>query len=180
MRNPIPIASVMSHYGWYGFARGGEAIFAAYIEKLAKFVVHLLDNGHDVRLLTRELTEKTAVDALVEEVGRARPDVPSSRMIAEPSYSLHELMLQISAVDIVVATRSKRVRSRSTTGNRTVHVSGVPGTISVQIGRPSPLPAGADLNSRNFVRSSFIRATMTAESQPPRASLRARWVLPRR
>jgi polysaccharide pyruvyl transferase WcaK-like protein len=95
----------MSHYGWYGFARGGEAIFAAYIEKLAKFVVHLLDNGHDVRLLTRELTEKTAVDALVEEVGRARPDVPSSRMIAEPSYSLHELMLQISAVDIVVATR---------------------------------------------------------------------------
>jgi polysaccharide pyruvyl transferase WcaK-like protein len=96
---------VMSYYGWYGFARGGEAIFAAYIKKLAKFVVHLLDNGHDVRLLTGELTDKTAVDALVEEVSHARPDLPSTRMIAEPSFSLRELMLQISAVDIVVATR---------------------------------------------------------------------------
>lgn len=100
---------VMSYYGWYGFARGGEAIFAAYIKKLAKFVVHLLDSGHDVRLLTGELTDKTAVDALVEEVDRARPHLPSSRMIAEPSFSLHDLMLQISTVDIVVATRFHNV-----------------------------------------------------------------------
>ncbi|MCA1494691.1 polysaccharide pyruvyl transferase family protein [Ensifer sp. NBAIM29] len=116
-RNPLPGSAgadrltvgvgVMSYYGWYGFARGGEAIFAAYIEKLAKFVVHLLDNGHDVRLLTGELTDKTAVDALVAELGRA--DLPSSRVIAEPSLSLHDLMLQISAVDIVVATRFHNV-----------------------------------------------------------------------
>jgi polysaccharide pyruvyl transferase WcaK-like protein len=100
---------VMSYYGWYGFAAGGEAIFEGYVEKLAKFVIHLLDNGHSVRLLTGEMTDSTAVDALLRKVGDARPNIQASRMVAEPSCSLHDLMRQIAVVDLVVATRYHNV-----------------------------------------------------------------------
>jgi polysaccharide pyruvyl transferase WcaK-like protein len=96
---------VMSYYGWYGFAEGGEAIFATYIEKLTRFVAYLLDHGHNVRLLTGEMADQTAVDALLKGVREARPSVPVTRIVTEPSYSLHDLMRQISQTDLVVATR---------------------------------------------------------------------------
>lgn len=96
---------VMSYYGWYGFAEGGNAIFERYIGKLAQFVIHLLDSGHDVRLLTGELADKTAVDALLKAVAETRPNVPNTRLTAKLSYSLHDVMRQISETDLVVATR---------------------------------------------------------------------------
>jgi polysaccharide pyruvyl transferase WcaK-like protein len=96
---------VMSYYGWYGYAEGGKAIFSAYIGKLAEFVTYLLDKGHDVRLLTGELGDKIAVDALVTAVRQARRDVSEERIVAEPSFSLHDLMRQMSGTDLVVATR---------------------------------------------------------------------------
>jgi polysaccharide pyruvyl transferase WcaK-like protein len=96
---------VMSYYGWYAFAEGGNAIFEAYIGKLSQFVIHLLDSGHDVRLLTGELADKTAVDALLEVVGEARPNIPNTRLAGRPLYSLHDIMSEISETDFVVATR---------------------------------------------------------------------------
>ncbi len=96
---------VMSYYGWYGFAEGGNAIFERYIGKLAQFVIHLLDSGHNVRLLTGELADKTAVDALLKVVEEARPSIPSTRLTGRPLYSLHDIMSQISETDLVVATR---------------------------------------------------------------------------
>jgi polysaccharide pyruvyl transferase WcaK-like protein len=100
---------VMSYYGWYGFAEGGNAIFEGYIGKLAQFVIHLLDKGHDVRLLTGELADKTAVDALSKVVGEARPNIPHTRLAARPLYSLHDIMKEISETDVVVATRFHNV-----------------------------------------------------------------------
>jgi polysaccharide pyruvyl transferase WcaK-like protein len=95
---------VMSYRGWYGYAEGGDRIFARYIEKLSEFVVHLLDGAYGVRLLTGELGDRTAVDALLAGVRAARPEA-ARRIAAEPSYSLGDLMEQMSRTDIVVATR---------------------------------------------------------------------------
>ena len=96
---------VMNYSGWYGFAAGGEGIFDCYIGKLADFVVHLLDSGHDVRLLTGEGSDCKAVAALLAKVGEARPDAGDGRIAAEPAHSLHDLMHQMSRSDVVVATR---------------------------------------------------------------------------
>ena len=96
---------VMSYYGWYGFAGGGDAIFKGYIGKLAQFVIYLLDSGHNVRLLSGELGDKTAIDVLLEVTRTARPNIPDGRLTAQPSYSLHDVMRQISQTDLVVATR---------------------------------------------------------------------------
>jgi polysaccharide pyruvyl transferase WcaK-like protein len=95
---------VMSYRGWYGYAEGGDRIFGRYIEKLSEFVVHLLDGGYGVRLLTGELGDKRAVDALLAKLRAARPEA-ANRITAEPSYSLGELMEQMSKTEIVVATR---------------------------------------------------------------------------
>jgi polysaccharide pyruvyl transferase WcaK-like protein len=95
---------VMSYRGWYGYAEGGDGIFARYIEKLSEFVIHLLDGAYGVRLLTGELGDSTAVDALLARVRAARPEV-AGRIAAEPSYSLGDLMEQMSKTDTVVATR---------------------------------------------------------------------------
>jgi polysaccharide pyruvyl transferase WcaK-like protein len=95
---------VMSYRGWYGYAEGGDRIFGRYIEKLSEFVVHLLDGAYGVRLLTGELGDSTAVEALLASVRAARPEA-AGRIAAEPSYSLGDLMAQMSEIDIVVATR---------------------------------------------------------------------------
>lgn len=96
---------VMSYYGWYGFAHGGQAIYDTYIAKLSRFVSHLLDKGHDVRLLTGEMTDMAAVKDVLATVADSNPDLAPSRIIAEPSHSLRELMGQMMETDMVVATR---------------------------------------------------------------------------
>jgi polysaccharide pyruvyl transferase WcaK-like protein len=95
---------VMSYRGWYGYAKGGDKIFGRYIEKLAEFVVHLLDGAYRVRLLTGELGDSKAVDALLAKLRAARPEAVD-RIAAEPSYSLGDLMEQMSNTEVVVATR---------------------------------------------------------------------------
>ncbi|PSJ58551.1 hypothetical protein C7I85_19340 [Mesorhizobium soli] len=95
---------VMSYRGWYGYAEGAEQIFSRYIDKLSEFVIYLLDGGYGVRLLTGELGDSTALDALLAGVRAARPQA-AENIIAEPSYSLNDLMEQMSQTDIVVATR---------------------------------------------------------------------------
>ncbi|WP_280819404.1 polysaccharide pyruvyl transferase family protein [Pseudaminobacter soli (ex Li et al. 2025)] len=95
---------VMTYRGWYGYAEGADQILDRYIEKLSEFVVHLLDDGYGVRLLTGELGDSTAVDALLARVRTARPQAAES-IVAEPCCSLTHLMEQMSQTDIVVATR---------------------------------------------------------------------------
>jgi polysaccharide pyruvyl transferase WcaK-like protein len=96
---------VMSYLGWYGFADGGDAIFDRYVEKLSRVAVRLLDAGHEIRLLTGETGDQTAVDRIRNEIAAARPELAPARVVAEPITSLHDLMRQIGQTDIVIATR---------------------------------------------------------------------------
>ncbi|MER9726082.1 polysaccharide pyruvyl transferase family protein [Mesorhizobium sp. M0155] len=93
---------IMAYRGWYGFAEGGQSILTGYIGKLARFVVHLLDSGHDVRLLIGDEEDSIAVDALRAAVGDLRP---GSRLAHEQVHSLGDVMGQMALTDIVVATR---------------------------------------------------------------------------
>ena len=93
---------VMAYRGWYGFAEGGQSIFSGYVDRLADFVVHLLDSGHDVRLLTGDAEDRIAVDALMAAVRNRRH---TSQLTHEQLNSLSDVMEQIALTDIVVATR---------------------------------------------------------------------------
>jgi polysaccharide pyruvyl transferase WcaK-like protein len=111
---------VMSYYGWYGFAEGGKAIFDRYVEKLARVAIHLLDSGHEVRLLTGEVGDITAVERIRDEVASARPELAAARVAAEPIGSLHDLMRQIALTDLVIATRFHNIVCALKMGKPTV------------------------------------------------------------
>ncbi|WP_245420508.1 MULTISPECIES: polysaccharide pyruvyl transferase family protein [unclassified Mesorhizobium] len=93
---------VMAYRGWYGFADGGQPIFCRYIGKLAEFVAHVLDSGHEVRLLTGDDDDSIAIDALRAAVRKLRPGA----MLAHAQVnSLGDVMAQMALTDIVIATR---------------------------------------------------------------------------
>lgn len=100
---------VMKYKGWYGFAEGGQAIFDTYLDKLARFVFHLLKSGHRIKLLTGETTDMEAVDALLARLRASALGHLPERVSKGLSDSLHSLMEQISETDIVVATRFHNV-----------------------------------------------------------------------
>ncbi|TPI81979.1 polysaccharide pyruvyl transferase family protein [Mesorhizobium sp. B2-8-9] len=100
---------VMRYKGWYGFAKGGQAIFDSYLDKLARFVIYLLERGHRIKLLTGEATDMEAVDALLARLRLCAASRLQERVTTGLSDTLHSLMEQISETDIVVATRFHNV-----------------------------------------------------------------------
>lgn len=96
---------VMKYRGWYFFADGGQAVFDSYLDKLARFVLHLLEGGHRIKLLTGETTDVEAVDALLARLQSTAAGQLLERVSAARSSSLHGLMEEISETDVVVATR---------------------------------------------------------------------------
>jgi polysaccharide pyruvyl transferase WcaK-like protein len=99
----------MTYKGWRNDRNHGTTIYAAYLAKITKFVLWLLDRGHPVRILMGEITDRQAAADVVTRVASARPDLPQDRIRAEPMHSLHDLMLQIADTDVVVATRFHNV-----------------------------------------------------------------------
>lgn len=99
----------MSYYGWYGFEEKGRAIHAAYMGRLADFALRMLDRGHDLRLVTGEESDNSAVHEVAERLRAARPDLDPARVVAEPAHSLHDVMRQIGETDVMVATRFHNV-----------------------------------------------------------------------
>jgi len=111
---------VMTYYGWRGDANRGAHIYHAYIAKISRFVMWLLDRGHRVRILMGEATDLQAINDVSAIVSRERPDLPPDRLVAEPVTSLHELMRQIAETDIVVATRFHNVVCALKLGKATI------------------------------------------------------------
>lgn len=113
---------VMAYQGWYSFEEGAEEIWSRYLGKLSKFVVHLLEAGHDIRLLIGEAGDMASVHALQEMVTAAAPDLVEGRVTAVPSASLHELMQQMAHTDAVVATRFHNVVCALKMGRPTISI----------------------------------------------------------
>jgi polysaccharide pyruvyl transferase WcaK-like protein len=113
---------VMTYQGWRNHRKRGPAIYAAYIEKISRFVVGLLDRGHRVRVLMGETGDRHAVDDLLTRVATALPDLPQGRLLVSPMRSLHDLMRQIAETDLVVATRFHNVVCALKLGKPTISI----------------------------------------------------------
>jgi polysaccharide pyruvyl transferase WcaK-like protein len=106
---PITIGvGVMAYHGWRKGGSRGPEIYAAYLEKLTKFVLWLLDRGHVVRLLIGETSDLRAVEDLLRAVRERRPDRRGAIAFA-PARTLHDVMEQMADTDVVVATRYHNV-----------------------------------------------------------------------
>lgn len=102
---------VMSYSGSQTAAEEREAIYQKYLQKLIQFGLQLLVSGHTVRLVYGD----TVVDQRAfEDVRSALASAASAggtpeRVIAEPVYSVHDLLRQLALTDLVVATRFHNV-----------------------------------------------------------------------
>jgi polysaccharide pyruvyl transferase WcaK-like protein len=100
---------VMAYYGWRNDVDGGAAIYDAYLRKLTRFALWLMEQGFRVHVLMGETTDARAVQDLVRAVEAERPDLAREQLVAQPSHSLHGLMRQMAETDAVVATRFHNV-----------------------------------------------------------------------
>lgn len=96
---------VMGYYGWKHHATAGHEIHRAYIDKMRRFVLWLLDAGHDVCLLTGDVGDEAALATLAAAVRQARPGLRPGRLGEAPTADLRALMAVMADLDLVVGTR---------------------------------------------------------------------------
>ncbi|WP_088342858.1 MULTISPECIES: polysaccharide pyruvyl transferase family protein [Rhodomicrobium] len=105
---PMIGLGMMGYSGWKHAQADGEAIYRAYIAKMAAFGKWLLDGGYGVRLIVGDKGDRQAV----LDVGAAlakRPGTAAGDVIAEPAESLTDVMRQIAETELLVATRFHNV-----------------------------------------------------------------------
>lgn len=104
-RRPVVGLGVMEYAGRYSTPDGGDAIYANYLESLAQFVAWLLQRGYDIRLLSGDLSDMQARLALLALLRGRLPAEQLARVTNEPVFSVADVLAQIAASDIIVATR---------------------------------------------------------------------------
>ena len=108
-RRSVVGLGVMGSAGRYGVDGPSDAIYSAYLENLVTFAKWLLAREYDIRLLIGDLVDTPATHEF-KGLLRERISVwDEGRIIDEPICSVENLLSQIAATDIVVATRFHNV-----------------------------------------------------------------------
>jgi polysaccharide pyruvyl transferase WcaK-like protein len=107
-RRPVVGLGVMGDSGTYGVSRSSDT-YLAYLDRLATFVEWLLARDYDVRLLSGDVGDMTAWQEFGSLLRERSPNYDEARIIRQPISSVDDLLSQIAATDIVVATRFHNV-----------------------------------------------------------------------
>jgi polysaccharide pyruvyl transferase WcaK-like protein len=86
-----------------------KTIYLAYLEKLAKFVGWLVAREYDIRLLSGDVGDVYAWQEFRGLLRERLSGCDEGRIIDQPICSIEDLLSQIAATDIVVATRFHNV-----------------------------------------------------------------------
>jgi polysaccharide pyruvyl transferase WcaK-like protein len=107
---------------FYGASRedGRAELHQAYREHLLALVGWLLGRGCSVRLFTGDPADKALVDAVFADAGERHRELAAERLHYEPVDSFEELMAQLAATEIVVATRYHNVLGALKCGRPTI------------------------------------------------------------
>jgi polysaccharide pyruvyl transferase WcaK-like protein len=95
---------LMEYAGTYSVANPRPETYEQYLESLAAFVGWLLENDYDVTLLLGD-ADTWAVDDLSAVLRKRLGSRTAERVTNRPTNSVPELLTQLSATDLVVATR---------------------------------------------------------------------------
>jgi polysaccharide pyruvyl transferase WcaK-like protein len=96
---------LMAYFGWRLEGGGSDAIFNTYLEKMADFILWLLDRGFGVRILIGELSDRLAVSKVLERISTIRPNLPSRQIVTESIATLQDVLREVAQTDLVVCTR---------------------------------------------------------------------------
>jgi polysaccharide pyruvyl transferase WcaK-like protein len=96
----------LMEYQWkYSVDKPLDAIYHAYLENLVAVVKWLLSREYDVRLLSGDLRDANAIHDFKALLRERLSISDQSHIIAEPICSVDAILSQITATDVVVATR---------------------------------------------------------------------------
>jgi polysaccharide pyruvyl transferase WcaK-like protein/glycosyltransferase involved in cell wall biosynthesis len=100
---------LMWYAGKYSVAQPGDAVYQEYLDNLVVFARWLLAHNYDIRVLIGEVGDRS-VSVEFKSLLKAPPGTyDEERVIDEPALSVEQLLPQIAATDIVVATRFHNV-----------------------------------------------------------------------
>ncbi len=132
--DPIPVRfsseqltvgiGVMEYWGWKDSSDSSAAIHGTYQDSLSRFCVWLLEKGHRIRLLPGDDTDDRAIRSLrsLLEVRLGDPSLMRN-VTAEPAHDLADVMTQMAATDVVVATRFHNIVCALKMGKPTLSLS---------------------------------------------------------
>ncbi len=113
---------VMNYGGWRGDLEHRTDFVDAYLKKVTRFLIWLLDREYRIRIITGDRFDQPAIDDLRKALAAEGRTVAPGRLVAEPTPTLHEVMEQIALTDVVVATRFHNVVCALKLGRPTISV----------------------------------------------------------
>jgi len=93
----------------YTVERPTSTVYSAYVEALVEFVRWLLAHDYDVRLLIGDFVDTTLTREFRSLLKERSVTHEEKRIIEEPVASVEDLLRQLAATDLVVATRFHNV-----------------------------------------------------------------------
>jgi polysaccharide pyruvyl transferase WcaK-like protein len=101
---------LMDYYGKGCSREQGERIYRDYRDKMAAFVAWLLEHSYTVRLLIGDLRYDKRVREDITTILKAHGSISDeAQLISEPISDVDQLLSQLAATDVVVATRFHNV-----------------------------------------------------------------------
>ena len=101
---------VMAYAGKYGNEKPDKNVYQDYLGALVAFIAWLLSHEYDVRLLVGDSCDETSIRELKGLLSR-QVEYNAAHVVDEPVSCSGDLLSQIAACDIVVATRFHSVVS---------------------------------------------------------------------
>ena len=106
---PVVGLGVMAYAGKHTTSKEKDTTYTSYLENLARFVERLLDRGYDIRLLSGDISDMHARQEFRSLLRAQLSADDETRIFDEPASSVEDVLSQIAATDIVVATRFHNV-----------------------------------------------------------------------
>jgi polysaccharide pyruvyl transferase WcaK-like protein len=100
---------LMEYAGKYSVENPSDSTYTSYMEGLVVFVRWLLASGYDIRLLIGDSCDGGVIEEFLALLGKRSVRWEEGRIVNEPVSSVEELLSQVDATDIVVATRFHNV-----------------------------------------------------------------------
>jgi polysaccharide pyruvyl transferase WcaK-like protein len=100
---------VMTYAGKYSVENPSNGIYLEYLNNLVAFAGWVFAHGYDIRLLIGDLSDRSTSTEFKLLLNASFGAYDEDRIIDQPALSVEELLPQIAATDIVVATRFHNV-----------------------------------------------------------------------
>jgi polysaccharide pyruvyl transferase WcaK-like protein len=102
---PIVGLGVMTYAGMYGAQKPSDAKYLEYLNNLVVFAEWLLAHDYRIRLLIGDATDSSVLKEFKALLRASFKEYDEERILDQAALSVEQLLPQIAATDIVVATR---------------------------------------------------------------------------